>query len=192
MKVAYKDWSKAVESYGNVTENITIGSGDSAVDVEVKKYIPFEEYIDAVNEVVEMCTSGDRVFYSMRDFAFKVVVLKHYTNINCDVSLEHMSELIYKTDIIDKVCKVTRGAMKMHAVIGKELNRINNEAMSTREIERMARKINEFFEKIPDFVGDVSDDDLKNLIDFAGKVSDMNPTEIYKESVKLGIVGDEK
>lgn len=71
----------------------------------IKKNISLEETMNFVEYVTELCFSETTHTYmpEVRDFAIKMFLIEHYTNIDLPQDIEKKYEFVYSTDIFQTV-----------------------------------------------------------------------------------------
>lgn len=188
MKVAYKDWSKAFENF-NDTVVACLKSGDVGIPMEIKLYVPYQEYVEMVSDIASLCMNGNRFYPAMFDIALYLCVLKTYTNLNCDVTLEHISELLSKTDVVNTV-QAYVDIEKIKRDAHNEIVERQKIAAAETEVEKLCRNISVFIDSMVSLAGDSSMEDVEKLLGAVADIDKQDINDIIRERVHMKIVGD--
>ena len=103
-KITAASITKAMEVNHNNNETLTIGEGESKIDIIVKKKLTLFERADMVNSIVSMVwtqdDNGNETFAPyLRKFAYDFNILNYFTNIQLPDNTDKVWDLVDNTDI---------------------------------------------------------------------------------------------
>lgn len=82
---------------------ITLGAGEDAFDVTVKKRLSIEESISFVSALVYGMIDDDTVTYSIQEYLIRANTLEYFTNIRLPQDIDKKYALVFDSDIVDRV-----------------------------------------------------------------------------------------
>ena len=191
-KVLFKDWYKAVEQkLDDTVAIVTLDAPDGDISVEVRKRLTFEERYRMIRDITSLCVKDGACIRDFLRFAIDYCVLNYYTNLNCDVSLEHIYELITVTDIVKKVVNVI-GVVEYRRICEDAENACNEDAGSLRQLELLATRINKFLDEVDNETNAGTGEELDNLLKLANRLDSLSQQDIVNNVVEMHKKSDAK
>lgn len=172
-KITAASIKKALEVNGNNNETLTIGDGESKVDIIVKKKLTLFERADMVNSIVSMVWTQDdnenETFAPyLRKFAYDFNILNYFTNIQLPDDTDKVWDLVDNTDIAYMVIECV-GSGYIENII-----REANEVIEYRKAEILKRsKFDNVLDALMSVVNSIGDKtknlDMNGVLELAEK-----------------------
>lgn len=165
-RITVEDFNNAINDvYMPVTETEWNG-----LTLYVKKNISFEETLDFVKYVTELCFAEDTHEYlpEARDLAIKIFLIQHYTNIDLPDSLEERNKFIYETDIVQTVLNFVNPYQFNEIIRAIDLK---IDYMADANIEAINKKMDELYKSFEELsnsletvFGGINEDSMVDLV----------------------------
>ena len=163
---------------------------DKSVTIIVKRVLSFKNRIMFVSEVVDNCFDDNGEFIpAVKDIAFKVAILKYFTNITLPENPSKTYNLIIHSDIFSQIeCAIDENEYYelCNEVDGAITYRKENAIASQKaELLKISNTMNAMTEHYTKLFEDV------NIQEFMEKVSDFNNNinELGTNTATLSVVG---
>lgn len=180
-KVLFGDWYKAVEfNKKELTTLVYLETDGDPVAIEVKRNLSFEERYRLITDIFNMCVHDREFRVDLFEFALNYYLLSYYTNLNCNVSLDHIYELIMLTDIISQVTDVV-GKDVVWDIRHDAQERCFEVAHATKESEALAERLNHFLDDVKNSNA-VNPESLDELLKLAEHI-DSNREKLTSEII---------
>lgn len=184
-KVLFKDWYKAVEQkLDDPVAIVTLDTPDGGIPVDVRKRLTFEERFRMIRDIASLCVKDGVCARDFLRFAIDYCMLNYYTNLNCDVSLEHIYELITMTDIVKKVIGVI-GIVEYRRICADAESACVEDAGSLRQLELLAARINKFLDEVDNETNAESGEELDNLLKLANRLDSLSQQDIVNNVIEM-------
>lgn len=180
-----------VNSADNAKEIAFDVGNDKSVTVIVKRVLSFKNRIMFVSEVVDNCFDDNGEFIpAVKDIAFKVAILKYFTNLTLPENPSKTYNLIIHSDIYSRIESVIdeNEYYELCNEVDGAINHRKENAIATQKVELMKisntmNAMTEQYSKLFDGV---------DIQDFMEKVSafNNNVTELGANTATLSVVGD--
>lgn len=165
-RITVEDFNNAINDvYMPVTETEWNG-----LTLYVRKNISFQETLDFVKYVTELCFAEDTHEYlpEARDLAIKIFLIQHYTNIDLPDSLEERNKFIYETDIVQTVLnfvnpyqfnEIIRAIdLKIDYMADANIEAINN------KMDELYKSFEELSNSLETVFGGINEDSMVDLV----------------------------
>ncbi len=141
-KITMKDLRNAIKPVVDTDNAVTILEWNG-LSIEVKKHLTLEEARGLVNTVTATCFNDDGVYMPENfDPAIRFGVVGLYSNLTMFSDVSENYNLVYKTDIYDRIRDVVDAA-QLKAIINAIYNKID-EVIKVRA-ESVLGKVNEIY-----------------------------------------------
>ena len=194
-KISINAFEKVVkENYEN-----TITKEWHGIPVTITRTISFEDVASLVAEVATNCFLSDGTYIPEAMHALlDCGVVERYTNISLPSNLSHRYELVMKSGIMYFLMPEINSNQYNDIVVAirdkMEYLCDSNTAEFNRAVEKMTEFMNDVQEKTTKMFGDISSDDIQNVLGVIGNDRDIERRvveEYTKKNDHLKIVGDE-
>ena len=172
-KITAASITKAMEVNRNNNETLTIGEGESKIDIIVKKKLTLFERADMVNSIVSMVwtqdDNGNETFAPyLRKYAYDFNILNYFTNIQLPDDTDKVWDLVDNTDIAYIVIECVGGGYIENII------REANEVIEYRKAEMLKRsKLDNVLDSIMNVVNSIGDKtknlDMNGVLELAEK-----------------------
>lgn len=138
-------------------------------EVIVKHTISFTDMMEFVHNAAESCFSESGAYVpEVMDFAIKSNILSRYANFALPDDLEHRYSLIYRSDIVDKVCEHINNE-QLHEIIDAIKRKVGyacdaKVSSIQQKAAEMFNALEELSKQIEGMFSNVSQDDIQKLL----------------------------
>lgn len=177
------------ENHDNLESEIDISTDTSSDSKEsssfnVKYTLDFENAIRFVDDVVDICVDEETGEYKpeLLDYMVKLSAIKYYSDYEMPSDVRESYDLIYKTDISEKV---------IQNINTEQFNNLVNAARSKIEfkanyiINTVANKVAELIKKFDDlfeegnkFMSGLNEDDISGILNFTKNIKEINEDQL--------------
>lgn len=183
-KVSYKNFKGIVDAVENSAVVDVCG-----VSVEVKKFLTIDEMFEFVNIVAQACFWPDSGKYrpEIKDYIVRKTIIDMYTNIAMPEKIDEQYNFLYRTNVVMAVMAYidqTQFSVIMAATDCKIEDAIAiNESRFENEVNDVINKITEFANSANNVFEDVSNEDVKRLINVVSNM-DVDPEKLVQAVIE--------
>lgn len=171
-----------------LTDNITRIplSDDQDVEIIIRRMLPLKDMMQFVANVVSSCVDVKTSTYTpdIKEFAFKSEVLTTYANFTLPSNAEKQYDLVYRTNVYDKVIEHVDGTQLFEIRCAIE-NRIEYElklieASVELRTNEMMERINDVLAKFESVFSNVDGDEVHSVMKKITEMDGMTEESIAK------------
>lgn len=169
-------------------ENIVVipMRGNDDVNITIRRTLPLKDMMQFVENVVSSCIDVETASYTpeVKEFAMHSEILTTYANFNLPSNIEKQYELIYRTNVLEQVMEhIDRNQFyEIEAAIDARIDhevRVLETSVATKANEMMIR-LSDAIEQVNAVFGDISSDDLSQVIQNFSKMNGVTDESIAK------------
>lgn len=166
----------------------------NGLEVEIRKNLTLGEILLFARCVTEACFDKDMIDYKpeKKDFAIRTLTVLFYTNISLPKDVYKQYDLIYGSDIFETIiANINRDQFRtlVDAIDDKIANAADsNAALLNKQMNQLNDAFHELEEQAAGIFGDITSDDLKNLVDALadGGIDEEKMMKAYIENKSTG------
>lgn len=142
----------------------------NGIEIAVKRMIPFKEVLRLTGSVIKTVFDGENGLFvpEALDYALRVAVLEHYTNIRLPQNAEKLYEVAVGTDLYDRVCENVNAA-QLKTIIAAVYGRVSyikraNIEIAHKQIRDTDAALSALIDNLEGLFGGVSSEDLRAVV----------------------------
>lgn len=185
-RISFKEIKDFLPEAQSLVEKITLGSGEAAKEIEVKKSLSFKEYGSFIKELADMVfvsNESGKLSYApyTKDFSFRYLEIFYFTNIELPDGMKDVEALIGNDELFEKIDGVI-GAdylAKVKACVEEAIQSKVSEINNTSKIDKIVTLFEDMLGTMSDKIGKM---DAQEMLDYFKDVAPSVVEEVAKET----------